>query len=72
MVFCYECHEELIHNPILLPDDIARLAKLVKQRGLSEIQKTEVREQIGGRLKLFHEVIAAGLTSLLQKKGGSQ
>src|SRR5580765_5408156 len=20
-VFCYECHEELLHNPVLLPDD---------------------------------------------------
>ena len=66
-VFCYECHEELIHNPILLPEDIARLAKLVHQRGLTETQKPANRQKIAGRLKLFHEVIAAGLTSLLKE-----
>jgi hypothetical protein len=22
VVFCYECHEELIHNPVILPEDI--------------------------------------------------
>jgi hypothetical protein len=28
-VFCYECHAELLHNPVLLPEDIDSLAKLV-------------------------------------------
>jgi hypothetical protein len=67
VVFCYECHEELIHNPVLLPEDIARFAALVRQRGLSEEMKTESRELIAGRVALFHEVIARGLASLLQE-----
>lgn len=71
VVFCYECHEELIHNPVLLPEDIARFAELVKQRGLSEEVKTESREQISGRVALFHEVIARGLASLLQESVSS-
>jgi hypothetical protein len=23
-IFCFECHEELIHNPIVLPEDMGR------------------------------------------------
>jgi hypothetical protein len=70
-VFCYECHEELIHNPVLLPEDIGRFAALVRQRGLSEEVKTESREQIAGRVALVHEVIARGLASLLQEGASS-
>lgn len=66
VVFCYECHEELIHNPVLLPEDIAQLAALVRERGLSEETKTESRKLIGGRVALLHEVIARGLASLLE------
>ena len=40
--FCYECHEELLHNPVLLPEDICQFAELVKQRGLNESKKTEI------------------------------
>jgi hypothetical protein len=65
VVFCYECHEELIHNPVFLPEDVAKLAALVKQRGLSEEDKTISRERIAGRIVLFHDVIARGLASLL-------
>ncbi len=65
VVFCYECHEELVHNPVLLPEDISRFAELVKKRGLSEEMKTESRESIAGRVVLLHEVIARGLASLL-------
>jgi len=70
-VFCYECHEELVHNPVLLPEDVAQFAELVKQRGLSEKIKTESREPIAGRVALFHEVIARGLASLRNESGGS-
>lgn len=65
-LFCYECHEELIHNPVLLPEDISQFAELVKLRGLSEVVKTDSREAIAGRVKLFHEVIVCGLAALLK------
>ena len=64
-VFCYECHEELLHNPVLLPQDIIRFAKLVEKAGLSETQKTKDRSKIAGRIKLFQEVIACGLAAKL-------
>ena len=64
-VICYDCHEELLHNPVFLPDDILRFAKLVEQRGLSESQKTDSRDKIAGRIKLLREVIHDGLSSLL-------
>jgi hypothetical protein len=63
-VFCYECHEELLHNPVLLPDDIAKFAELVRQRGLSEETKPEDRSKIAGRIALFQEVIARGLREM--------
>ena len=62
--FCYECHEELLHNPILLRDDIQRFAGLVRQRGLSETDKSEDRTPIAGRIKLLHEVVSEGLDAV--------
>lgn len=70
-MFCYECHEELVHNPVLLPEDIDQFAELVKQRGLSEEMKTESREPIAGRVALLHEVIARGIASLRNESGES-
>lgn len=63
-VFCYECHEELLHNPVLLPDDIVAFAALVKRHELNEEQKTTDRSKLGGRIQLFHEALAIGLRSL--------
>jgi hypothetical protein len=67
-VFCYECHEELLHNPVLLPEDIARLASLVKQLGLSEENKTSDRSKLGGRIMLLHEAVARGLQLLVREQ----
>jgi len=63
-VFCYECHEELIHNPVFLPQDIKNFAALAQERGLGEQQKLNSREKIAGRIQLFHEVIQAGIDKL--------
>jgi hypothetical protein len=68
-VFCYECHEELLHNPVLLPEDIALFAELVRLRCLSEGQKTSDRSKIAGRIALFHEVIELGLKTMRSKVG---
>ena len=67
-LFCYECHEELLHNPVLLPDDIKRLADLVRIRDLSETAKTEDRSKIAGRIELFHDAIALGLKMLHERE----
>jgi hypothetical protein len=66
-VFCYECHEELLHNPVLLPEDIARFAALVKARGLAEDTKTADRSRFAGRVRLLHEVIAKGIEALTKR-----
>ena len=63
-IFCYECHEELLHNPVLLPEDIARLSDLVRTHTLSEDVKPEDRTKIAARVVLFHEAIARGLRAL--------
>jgi hypothetical protein len=64
-VFCYECHEELLHNPVFLPDGIEKFGRLVRSRGLSEETKTASRDRIGARIKLLQEVIARGIDVLL-------
>jgi hypothetical protein len=63
-VFCYECHELLLHNPVLLPEDVARFAELVRRRGLAEEEKPEDFSRIAARIALFHEVIARGLLAM--------
>jgi hypothetical protein len=69
VVFCYECHEELIHNPVILPEDIRRFAQLVRSRGLSEQSKPEDRSLIAGRIRLLQEVIAKGIEVVLAAEG---
>ncbi len=71
-VFCYECHEELLHNPVLLPRDIGKFARIVKLRGLSETKKPVGRSLIAGRIILLHEVIARGLDSGLWNVEGPE
>ena len=63
-VFCYDCHEELLHNSVFLPADIARLAGLVKERRLDEDIKTESKDKIAGRIRLLHDIIQRGLEEL--------
>ena len=63
-VFCFECHEELLHNPVLLPDDVARFAALVRAAGLAETEKPGDRTKLAGRIKLLHDVIDGGLRAL--------
>ncbi len=55
-----------MHNPVLLPQDIAEFATLVKSRGLSEDHKPQDRNKLDGRIKLFHEVIVRGIIAVAQ------
>jgi len=63
--FCYECHEELLHNPVLLPEDVKRFAELVHLRGLREERKPRGRSKVAGRIVLLREVVSLGLDELL-------
>ena len=72
VVLCYDCHEELLHNPVFLPTDIANFALLAKVRGLQENEKTEDRGKLGDRIQLLHEVIETGLRRLLEGDVGIQ
>lgn len=67
-VFCYECHEELLHNPIFLPEDIAGFAELVRRRNLNEAEKTDRRDKLAGRSLLLHDVIEIGIREMLDEK----
>jgi hypothetical protein len=67
-VYCYECHEELLHNPVFLPEDIARFSELVTRRGLTETAKTKDRSALAGRIELLHDVISAGIRTLLDSR----
>ena len=68
VILCYECHKELLGNPVLLPGEVARFADLVKRRGLREEVKTQSRAPIAGRVELLHEVIALGLNAALERE----
>jgi len=57
-IFCYECHELLLHNPVLLREDIDRFTELVRMRNLAETVKPADYSKIAGRVVLFHEVMA--------------
>ena len=70
MDFCYECGEELLHNPVLLPLDVQRLAHLIQMRGLLDDEKTADRRKFAERVKLLHEVIDKGLEALLKPSDG--
>jgi hypothetical protein len=72
ITLCYDCHEELIHNPVFLVEDIERFAALVKRRGLSEDQKTEDKTKLAGRIQLLHEVIEAGLRAVAREEEANQ
>ena len=64
-LFCYECHEELLHNPVLLPSEIKLFAQLVKIRNLNEQEKPDGKTKIAGRIELLQEVIRNGLNNIL-------
>jgi hypothetical protein len=67
-IACYECHELMLHNPVLLEDDVKRFAEIVRARGLSETVKPENFTKIAGRIRLFQEVIARGIADLYGKE----
>lgn len=67
-VYCYECHEELLHNPVLTAEDIARFSRLVAARGLVEDLKPEHRQQIAGRIRLLNEALSLGIQALLERE----
>jgi hypothetical protein len=63
---CYDCHEELLHNPVLLPPDVVSFSRLVRERQLCEGEKTESKEKLAGRIRLLHEALALGIERLLK------
>ncbi len=71
-VYCYECHELLLHNPVLLPEDIKKFAALVRQRKFNEDEKKASKNKLAGRIKLLHEVLKRGIEETLKdkEKGG--
>lgn len=63
-VFCYECHEELLHNLVLLPGDLDKLRRLFELRGLAEKVKVD-RANVADRILLLHEVLQRGIEAVL-------
>jgi hypothetical protein len=37
-VFCYECHELLLHNPVLLPEDVKRFSNWCTSAGFPRMK----------------------------------
>jgi hypothetical protein len=51
---------------VLLPADITGFARLVRERGFSESEKTDDRAKLAGRIQLLHEVMAVGVHALAE------
>src|SRR5207237_10445348 len=66
-IYCYDCHELLLHNPVLIPHDIERLRELIVARGYGERTKERGYRKLAGRIRLLHDVIDAGLASVLRQ-----
>jgi len=66
-ILCYECHEELLHNPVLLPEDLEALRRLVHRSGFSETRKPRNRARIAGRIKVLHAALHVGLQELVRR-----
>jgi hypothetical protein len=66
-IYCYDCHEVLLHNPVLLPNGIKRLRKIIVALGYGERKKERGYRKLAGRIRLLHDVIDAGLTSVLRR-----
>lgn len=64
--FCYDCHEELLHNPVFLPKDVDGFRELVELRNLNETVKTGSRRRLAKRVRLLHEVLECGLAVVLE------
>src|SRR3546814_11980683 len=71
-VFCYECHEDLLHNPVLLTDDFAALAALVERHGLTEEQKPKERFKTGVRVQFIQLAEEMGPDSHTQEEAQVQ
>ena len=67
-VFCYECHEILLHNPVLTRANVSDFAELVRMRGLNEPSKSKSSEKLSGRIQLFQQVLEKGIEILLVGK----
>jgi hypothetical protein len=66
-VYCYDCHELLLHNPVFLPNDIERLREIILAHGYGERRKERGYKKLAGRIRLLHEVIDPGLTTVLRR-----
>lgn len=62
--FCFECHEVLLHNPVLLQKDIKMFAEIVKKKRMNEGKKTNSRKKLRKRIVLLHRIILEGLKVL--------
>jgi len=68
MTFCYDCGEELLHNPVLLEEEILGLARLFEVRGAGEHDgKPDRSEKHAKRIVIFREVIAEGIRQVLAR-----
>ena len=68
-VFCYECHEILLHNPVFTPENIVSFAELVSLNKLDEQIKTDSVDKLAKRVELLQKVIEHGIRKLKNESG---
>ena len=65
--YCYDCHEELLHNPIILKSEMDKLAEIFKIIGANEDVKTERKDKLKQRIITLKEVIRKGIDICLSE-----
>jgi hypothetical protein len=64
LVLCYECHEELLHNPVFLPEDIKMFREIIMHRGFQEDSRSDDLSHLSNRISLLHQIIQEGLRAM--------
>jgi len=65
--YCYDCHEELLHNPIILKTEMDKLSEIFKIIGANEDVKTESKDKLKQRIVTLKEVIRKGIDIYLSE-----
>jgi hypothetical protein len=56
LILCYECHEEILHNPVLSKELMGKLANIFKGKSFE------------AKVVALNEIIAAGIEAIQQKQ----
>lgn len=54
----------MLHNPVILPEDIDRLATIIRAKGLNEDTKSDSKDKLAARIMLLQDIIHKGIDAV--------